>query len=130
MRVVAAALLVAALLAVPATAGAQAPLPVGEADGVRIVRERGAIVVVFTSSAKKLWRRVAGRRVSVYCTEFLEGRDRGGRLDDSGSETWSQDQNRRSHSRARLLRRFARCSFGAEADSRHPVDAARRRLRR
>jgi len=72
MRVVAAALLVAALLAVPATAGAQAPLPVGEADGVRIVRERGAIVVVFTSSAKKLWRRVAGRRVSVYCTEFLE----------------------------------------------------------
>ena len=48
MRVVAAALLVAALLAVPATAGAQAPLPVGETDGVRIVRERGALVVVFT----------------------------------------------------------------------------------
>jgi hypothetical protein len=44
---------------------------VGEDDGVRIVRERGAIVVVFTASAKKLWRRVAGRRVRVYCTEFL-----------------------------------------------------------
>jgi hypothetical protein len=39
------------LLAVFATAGAQAPLPVGESDGVRIVRERGALVV-FTPSAK------------------------------------------------------------------------------
>ena len=73
MRVVAAALVVAALLAVPSTTGAQAPLPVGEDDGVRIVRERGAIVVVFTPRAKKLWRRVAGRRVRVYCTEFLDG---------------------------------------------------------
>ncbi len=73
MRVLAAVVVAAAVFAVPAaTAGAQAPLPVGEADGVRIVRERGAIVVVFTPSAKKLWRRVAGRRVRVYCTEFLE----------------------------------------------------------
>ena len=62
MRVIAAVLLGAALLAVPATAGAQAPLPVGEADGVQIARQRGALVVVFTPSAKKLWRRVAGRR--------------------------------------------------------------------
>jgi hypothetical protein len=71
MRGLAAALVAVALAAVPATAAAQ-PLPVGEADGVRIVRERGAIVVVFTPSARKLWRRVAGRRVSVYCTEFME----------------------------------------------------------
>lgn len=65
-----------ALTGIPATAGAQ--LPVGEADGVRIVRERGALVVVFTPKAKKLWRRVAGRRVSVLCTEFLEDGTAGG----------------------------------------------------
>jgi hypothetical protein len=78
MRVAAAVLLVGCLLAVPTTAGAQAPLPVGEAEGVRIVRERGALVVVFTPSAKKLWRRVAGRRVSVLCTEFLPDGSAGG----------------------------------------------------
>ena len=78
MRVIAAGVLVTGLLAVPATAGAQPPLPVGESDGVRIVRERGALVVVFTPSAKKLWRRVAGRRVSVLCTEFLPDGTAGG----------------------------------------------------
>ena len=54
------------VLALPATASAQ--LPVGEAHGVRIVRDhRGALVVVFTRSATRLWRRVAGKRVSVMC---------------------------------------------------------------
>jgi hypothetical protein len=58
------------LLVVAPSAGAQSTqLPVGEADGVRIVRERGAIVVVFTPRAARLWRRVAGRRVSVLCQE-------------------------------------------------------------
>ena len=37
---------------------------------MRIVRERGAIVVVFTSRATRLWRRVAGKRVSVPCDEL------------------------------------------------------------
>jgi hypothetical protein len=78
MRMAAAVLFLAILLTVPATAGAQAPLPVGETDGVRLVRERGALVVVFTPSAKKLWRRVAGRRVSVLCTEFLPDGSAGG----------------------------------------------------
>jgi len=57
------------LLGVAPAAGAQTvQLPVGEADGVRIVRDqRGAIVVVFEPSAARLWRRVAGRRVSVLC---------------------------------------------------------------
>jgi len=57
------------LLGVAPAAGAQpVQLPVGEADGVRIVRDqRGAIVVVFEPSASRLWRRVAGRRVSVMC---------------------------------------------------------------
>jgi hypothetical protein len=71
--------IVVGAFAVVAAAPAQAQLPVGEADGVRIVRERGAIVVVFTRSADRLWRRVAGRRVSVYCTEFIEdGANSGG----------------------------------------------------
>ena len=62
-----------AVLAVTAVslfpAAAEAQLPVGQADGVRIVRERGAIVVVFTQRAERLYRRVRGRRVSVYCFE-------------------------------------------------------------
>jgi hypothetical protein len=66
------------LVTLPATAVAQTPLPVGETNGVRIVRERGALVVVFTPKAKKLWRRVAGRRVSVLCTEFLPDGSAGG----------------------------------------------------
>jgi hypothetical protein len=54
------------VLAQPAAA-AGVQLPVGQADGVRIVREHGAIVVVFGPSADRLWRRVAGRRVEVMC---------------------------------------------------------------
>jgi hypothetical protein len=57
---------ISVLMALPTTASAQ--LPVGEANGVRIVRDhKGAIVVVFTLSATRLWRRVAGKRVSVMC---------------------------------------------------------------
>jgi hypothetical protein len=63
-----AALAGAVSLALVPQAGAQ--LPVGEAEGVRIVRERGAIVVVFTQRAARLYRRIAGKRVSVHCTEF------------------------------------------------------------
>jgi hypothetical protein len=70
----------AALLAVaaPSAASAGTDLPVGEADGVRIVRERGALVVVFTPRADRLRRQVAGRRVSVFCTEFTADGEHGG----------------------------------------------------
>jgi hypothetical protein len=61
-------------LVVPSTAAAaQTPLPVGEANGVRIVREQGALVVVFTQRAERLRRRVAGKLVTMVCTEFMEG---------------------------------------------------------
>jgi hypothetical protein len=71
--------IVAGAFASVGAAPAQAQLPVGEADGVRIVRERGAIVVVFTKPATHLLRRVAGRVVGVYCTEFIEdGANSGG----------------------------------------------------
>lgn len=67
------------VLVVP-SAAAQAPLPVGETDGVRVVRDRGGgIVVVFTQRAEKLRRKVAGKMVSVLCTEFTEdGSNEGG----------------------------------------------------
>jgi hypothetical protein len=55
-----------------APAAATADLPVGEADGVRVVREHGGIVVVFTAKAQKLYERIAGKRVLVSCTELLE----------------------------------------------------------
>jgi hypothetical protein len=73
MRWGVAGLLVALLLvlAVP-SAAAQAPLPVGEAKGVRIVREQGALVVVFTQRAERLRKRVAGKLVAMVCTEFME----------------------------------------------------------
>lgn len=61
---------VATFLLAPAVA--RADLPVGEADGVRVVREHGAIVVVFTAKAEKLYKRIAGKKVLVSCTEMLE----------------------------------------------------------
>jgi hypothetical protein len=64
---VAAAVMV--LLLAPSTSTAQGALPVGESNGVRIVRERGALVVVFTKRAAKLYRRIAGRLVEVDCTD-------------------------------------------------------------
>ncbi len=60
------------LLAPPATL-AQAPLRVGEADGVRVVREHRAVVVIFTAKAAELYKRIAGKRVLVSCTEITEG---------------------------------------------------------
>jgi hypothetical protein len=70
--------IVAGAFALAAAAPAHAQLPVGETDGVRIVRERGAIVVVFSKSADRLLRRVRGRTVSVLCTEFLRDGTAGG----------------------------------------------------
>jgi hypothetical protein len=56
------------LIIAPSAAAQTVHLPVGEADGVRIVRDHsGALVVVFRPSAARLWRRVAGRKVSVFC---------------------------------------------------------------
>jgi hypothetical protein len=57
------------LLVAPSMCMAQGPLPVGESHGVRIVRERGAIVVIFTERAAKRYKRIAGRLVEVDCTD-------------------------------------------------------------
>jgi hypothetical protein len=57
------------LLLVPSTAVGQTELPVGEAHGVRVVREHKAIVVVLSA---KLHKRYAGKRLEVSCTTLLE----------------------------------------------------------
>jgi hypothetical protein len=62
----------AVLLLVPSTASAQADLPVREAKGVKIVRPQGAIVVVFTDKATKLYRQIKGMRAEVSCTEMMD----------------------------------------------------------
>ncbi len=59
----------AALLSI-FTAGAQAALPVREANGVRVDRVKGELVVTFTKKAARLYRRVAGRVILVYCTDL------------------------------------------------------------
>ena len=53
---------------------AATPLPVGESHGVRAYREHGAIVVRFTKRAAQLYRRIAGKRVTITCTELPEDR--------------------------------------------------------
>jgi hypothetical protein len=64
--------LVLALLALMAPSAASAQLPVGEKDGVRMVRERGELVVIFTQRGERDRKRVAGKRIDVYCTGLLE----------------------------------------------------------
>lgn len=56
-------------LLMPSTGFAQAELPVGEAHGVRVVREHKAIVVVLSA---KLHKRFAGKNLLVSCTTLLE----------------------------------------------------------
>jgi hypothetical protein len=88
-----------ALMGLPSAAAAQVELPVGEAEGVRIVRERGVVVFVFTSQAKKLWGRVAGRRVKYECTELLtDGTFSGSsteRAPKRGRRIWTGDKTRK-----------------------------------
>lgn len=56
------------LIAAPIAQAAAPTLPTGEAHGVRIERQRGAITVVFSKRATPLYRRIAGKRVDVECS--------------------------------------------------------------
>src|ERR1044072_1901915 len=60
------------LLALPAIAGGAPELPVGKADGVRLTTGPKGLRVVFTADAERLWKRVAGKRVSVICTQLAD----------------------------------------------------------
>jgi hypothetical protein len=90
----------AMLMVIAPSAGAQTvELPVGEAKGVRIVRDNlGALVVVFRPSAARLWRRVAGRRVSVLCEKGPDPDPDGGFISEEGGTTF------RAPKRGRRLR--------------------------
>jgi hypothetical protein len=59
----------AVLLAVPSAGFAQTQLPVGEAHGVKVVREHKAIVIVLSP---KLQKRYAGKLLVVSCTTLLK----------------------------------------------------------
>ena len=86
-----------ALLSLVAVPSAGAQLPVGEADGVRIFKKRGAIVVKFTPRAGQLWRRVADRRVLISCVDLpADPRDR--------NPTFSSEAGFRAPKRGRTLR--------------------------
>jgi hypothetical protein len=61
---------VAVLAAAPAQAVAGAPLP-GRAKGVRVVNVHGRLGFVFTRQADGLWKRIAGREVSVECEDVI-----------------------------------------------------------
>lgn len=58
------------VLIVPATASAAPGLRVGQADGVRVERQGNHLVVTFTGKAKRLFRFVSGRLISLDCTRL------------------------------------------------------------
>lgn len=109
------ALVTAMLLVVAPSAGAQTvQLPVGEANGVRIVRERGAIVVVFTPQAARLWRRVAGKRVSVMCWERSEPDEFGIVTEGGGGSTFRMPRRGRRLRTGDLSRGMDLCEVWLE----------------
>lgn len=69
MKILTGAAVALTLLLVPSTALGQTELPVGEAHGVRVVRQHGTIVVIFSA---KLHKRYAGKNLEVSCTTLLE----------------------------------------------------------
>jgi hypothetical protein len=89
-----AAATLAALAAAPAAAPA-ADLPVGSAHGVRVRASQGAVVVVFTSRARKLYRRIAGRKITVSCTDLPERESLAFTLTRSYGSTWRAPKRRR-----------------------------------
>jgi hypothetical protein len=110
------AMVTAVLLVVAPPAGAQTvQLPVGQADGVRIVRERGAIVVVFTPRAERLWRRVAGKRVSVMCEEESEPDEHGFVMVQRGGTTFRAPRRGRRLRTGDLTRGMDFCQVWLES---------------
>ncbi len=96
MRLARLAALITAVFLIAAP-GVGAQLPVGEADGVRVFKERGRIVVKFTPRADKLWRRVAGRRVILFCADLpADSSDR--------DPTYTGEADFRASRRGRTLR--------------------------
>lgn len=90
------------LLSAGADAVAAEPLPVGAARGVRIERDRGELVVVFTRRA--LQRRLAGKRVRLECTSEPDEERKGATITDSSESTY----------RVPRARQALRTAYGAD----------------
>jgi hypothetical protein len=74
LRVGLTATVLALALLAPSTAAAQTPteLPVGEAQGVRLVREHGGLVLIFSHRSAGLRERINSRYAWISCTAFGE----------------------------------------------------------
>lgn len=97
----------ALLLALPATATAADPLPVGEAQGVRVTGLRSGAVFHFGPKAASLYATIAGRRVEVGCT--TESRSDKLGLSEGGSSggTYVRAPRRRAPLRSGFIARDA-----------------------
>lgn len=76
--IVAAVLAVAVGLIVVGPARAAAPLPTGQAQGVKVVWKKGGQVIVFGKRAAGLYKRIAGRQTIVACWHISDGGRDGG----------------------------------------------------
>jgi hypothetical protein len=83
----------AIVLMAPAVASAATPLPVGKSDGVKVDRRHGAIRVTFD---RKLHRRLAGKRVEIWCRELADPDAIGLVVTSSGGSTYRVPKKRRS----------------------------------
>jgi hypothetical protein len=83
------------VLAAPVPASGQEPLPLGESKGVKAERVKGQITLTFTKRADRLYRRVAGRRVIVTCTNVPPDRGVRGPEFTTGGDTLVRVPSRR-----------------------------------
>jgi len=103
------------LVSAPAADALTVQLPVGAAHGVRIVRDwHGAIVVVFTQRAARLWRRVAGRTVSVMCEQRSGPDEQGFVTVESGGTTFRAPRRGRRLRTGDLTRGMDSCTVSLE----------------
>ncbi len=96
----------ALLLAPPAIATAADPLPVGQAQGVRLTAARGVAVFHFSKRAAALHGTIAGRRVEVSCTTLPRG-DKLGPVSIGETGTSMRAPRRRAPLRVRIQARGA-----------------------
>lgn|SRR5215208_3275272 len=114
------------LVVAPSANALTVELAVGKAHGVRIVREHGAIVVVFTQRAERLWRRVAGKRVSVFCEERSGPDEHGIVTVDEGGTTFRAPRRGRRLRTGDLTRGMDVCRVWLEARTLRRNGARRR----
>jgi hypothetical protein len=86
----------AATLCVRTEVAGGASLPTAEASGVRVRADDGAVAVVFTRRAERLYRKIAGRVITIECTDLPARRNLGVTVVPSTSETFRAPTRRRT----------------------------------